>query len=331
MEMKQGNDFNSVNGSEQIGLIDLILQLWRGKTIIIVTTIITLFLATSYIFLAKEKWVSTAIVTQPDAGQISGYTHALGIIYGDSGPRLTEVQKSIIERFGSAFSALSETLSNREVVEKLTIEPAVKEQALPLKLTYTASNAVNAQKGLANYIQIVDDQVAKELEVDMASTIASKEKELNQFLSSQTKIATEQKDLRVAQIEQALTVARQAEIKAPKVLQADQVSQDTMFMLGSDALASMVRNEASRPLAYPDSYYETRRALLNISNLKIGASGEEIKAENLHAYRYVMKPTLPIHRDSPKRIIVLILALFVGGMLGATIVLAKNAIVTSKK
>lgn len=326
MEIKYGNDVHSVDGSKQLGLIDLFLLLWRSRAIIIISTIITLTVATAYIFLANEKWISTAIITQPDAGQISGYTNAVSIIYGDSGPRLTEVQQSIIERFSASFSALSETLSNKEIPEKLTIEPAVKDQVLPLKLTYTSSNSLQAQKGLANYIQAVDDEVAKELEVDLTSTIASKEKELNQFLVSQTKIATEQKDLRIAQIQQALIVAQQSGIKMPKIQQADQVSQDTMFMLGSDALSSMIKNESTRPLAFLDSYYETRRALLNISNLKSGVSEEKIKAANLHAYRYVMKPTLPLHRDSPKRILILFLALFVGGMLGITIILTRNAL-----
>ncbi|MCD3180227.1 LPS O-antigen chain length determinant protein WzzB, partial [Salmonella enterica subsp. enterica serovar Enteritidis] len=55
------------NDPEQIDLIELLLQLWRGKMTIIVAVIIAILLAVGYLMIAKEKWTSTAIITQPDA------------------------------------------------------------------------------------------------------------------------------------------------------------------------------------------------------------------------------------------------------------------------
>ncbi len=92
-----------------------------------------------------------------------------------------------------------------------------------------------------------------------------------------------------------------------------------MFLLGSDALESMVKHEASRPLVFSSNYYQTRQNLLDIDNLDV----DEL---DIHAYRYVMKPTLPIRRDSPKKAITLILAVLLGGMVGAGIVLGRNAL-----
>lgn len=311
---------------EPMNVIDLMVRLWRGKLIIIITTIVVLILATGYIFLVKEKWISTAIITQPDAGQISNYTHALNVIYGNNTPKINDTQSSIIQRFGSSFSALSETLDNQETPEKLTIDEAVKGQSLPLKVTYTGPTAESAQKTLATYIQQVDDEVAKGLEHDLVSMIKSRKIDLEQSLKTQEKVVTEQKNLRIAQIVQALTVAEQSNIKMPNVQQMDQVSQDTLFMLGSDALSSMIKNESTRPLPYPDSYYQTRQALFDVTDLEVGDKADEIKADNLHSYRYVMKPTLPVHRDSPKRALTLILAVLFGGMIGAGIVLVKDSL-----
>ncbi|HDT2312902.1 TPA: LPS O-antigen chain length determinant protein WzzB, partial [Citrobacter koseri] len=39
-----------------------------------------------------------------------------------------------------------------------------------------------------------------------------------------------------------------------------------------------------------------------------------------------MKPTLPVRRDSPKKAIVLVLAVLLGGMIGAGVVLGRNAL-----
>jgi chain length determinant protein (polysaccharide antigen chain regulator) len=311
---------------EQIDLIDLLVQIWRGKVTIIVCVIVAILLAVGYIMIAKEKWTSTALITQPDIGQVSSYSNAMNILYGGNAPSVNAIQSDFITRFNSSFSAFSESLDNQEKPEKLDIEPAVKGQNLPLRVSYTAHTAEEARQILAKYIQRVDDDVAKAVESDLKSNISTRKNDLEQLLNSQEKVAAEQKALRIAQINQALTVAEQSKIKLPQVQQADMVSQDTMFMLGSDALSSMVKNEGTRPLAFPESYYQTRQTLLNINNLMTGGKDEQPKVNNIHAYRYVMKPTLPFRRDSPKRAIILVLAVLLGGMVGAGVVLGRNAL-----
>ncbi|VEA32615.1 regulator of length of O-antigen component of lipopolysaccharide chains [Salmonella enterica subsp. enterica] len=37
-----------------------------------------------------------------------------------------------------------------------------------------------------------------------------------------------------------------------------------MFLLGSDALKSMIQNEATRPLVFSPAYYQTKQTLLDI-------------------------------------------------------------------
>lgn len=75
------------NDPEQIDLIELLLQLWRGKMTIIVAVIIAILLAVGYLMIAKEKWTSTAIITQPDAAQVATYTNALNVLYGGNAPQ----------------------------------------------------------------------------------------------------------------------------------------------------------------------------------------------------------------------------------------------------
>lgn len=317
--MENNNLTGRNNEPEQIDLIDLVVQLWRGKVTIFACVIIAILLAVGYLVVAKEKWTSTAIITQPDAGQLATYSNAMNVLYGGNAPQINDLQANMIGRFNSAFSALSETLDNQDEPEKLTIDASVKGQPLPLKVTYQAPTAEDAQKTLAKYIQQVDETISKEVNADLAKSITTRTSDFEQSLDAQEKVAQEQKALRIAQISQALSVAKEANIKLPQVQQADQVSQDTMFMLGSDALSSMVQNEATRPLALSDGYYQTRQNLLAVKALKI-------EPDSVHAYRYVMKPTLPIRRDSPKKAITLVLAVLLGGMIGAGVVLGRNAL-----
>lgn len=313
---------NNVSGQnydpEQIDLIDLLMQLWRGKMTIIISVAIAL--AIGYLAVAKEKWTSTAIITQPDVGQIAGYTDAMNAIYGQAAPKVSDLQTTLIGRYSTAFSALAEALDNQEEPEKLTIEPSVKNQPLPLVVSYVGPTAEDAQKQLAAYIQQVDDKVNVELHKDLQDNIALRMKSLQDSLKTQEVVAQEQKDLRIRQIQEALQYANQAQVIKPQIQQTgDDITQDTLFLLGSEALESMIKHEATRPLVFSPNYYQTRQNLLDIENLNV----DDL---DIHAYRYVMKPTLPIRRDSPKKAITLILAVLLGGMVGAGIVLGRNAL-----
>ncbi|EEW0789992.1 LPS O-antigen chain length determinant protein WzzB [Escherichia albertii] len=315
---------NNVSGQnyepEQIDLIDLLIQLWRGKMTIIISVIVAIALAIGYLAVAKEKWTSTAIITQPDVGQIAGYTDAMNAIYGQAAPKVSELQTTLIGRYSTAFSALTEALDNQEKPEKLTIEPSVKNQSLPLVVSYVGPTAEDAQKQLAAYIQQVDDKVNVELHKDLQDNIALRMKSLQDSLKTQEVVAQEQKDLRIRQIQEALQYANQAQVIKPQIQQTgDDITQDTLFLLGSEALESMIKHEATRPLVFSPNYYQTRQNLLDIENLNV----DDL---DIHAYRYVMKPTLPIRRDSPKKAITLILAVLLGGMVGAGIVLGRNAL-----
>ncbi len=315
---------NNVSGQnydpEQIDLIDLLMQLWRGKMTIIISVIVAIALAIGYLAVVKEKWTSTAIITQPDVGQIAGYTDAMNAIYGQAAPKVSELQTTLIGRYSTAFSALAEALDNQEEPEKLTIEPSVKNQPLPLVVSYVGPTAEDAQKQLAAYIQQVDDKVNVELHKDLQDSIALRMKSLQDSLKTQEVVAQEQKDLRIRQIQEALQYANQAQVIKPQIQQTgDDITQDTLFLLGSEALESMIKHEATRPLVFSPNYYQTRQNLLDIKNLNV----DDL---DIHAYRYVMKPTLPIRRDSPKKAITLILAVLLGGMVGAGIVLGRNAL-----
>ncbi|MGT8857565.1 LPS O-antigen chain length determinant protein WzzB [Enterobacter sp. 186315] len=319
MTQNNNNAVSRSNDPEQFDLLDLVMQLWLGKKTIIISVIVAIVLAVIYIFVAREKWTSTAIITQPDAAQIATYNNALNILYGNAAPSMTDVQNRVVGRFNASFSALSQALDNQEVPEKLTIEPAVKGQALPLNISYTSSTAEGAQKQLARYIQQVDEQTAKELSVDLTDNIKQQISTLNDSLENQEKVAQEQKDLRIKQITEALKFAEASKVVNPQIQQTQDVTQDTMFLLGSEALKSMIQNEATRPLVFSSAYYQTKQNLLDIENLNVNPS-------TIHVYRYVMKPNLPVTRDSPKKSIVLILAVLLGGIVGSSIVLVRSAL-----
>lgn len=320
--MTQENNNGSIgqcHESKQIDPIDLLVQLGHGKVIIGVFIIIALIFSAAYLFVAKEKWTSEAIITLPDSGQIANYNNSMDVLYGASAPTIVDIQQRFFGRFNSALSALSEQLDNQEKPEKLTIEESVKGQPVPLKVSYVATSAGEAQKTLTSYIQQVNKRIVTELDDDLQTSINSKVEDLKVDLTTKEKIAQEKKDKRLEILNQALIVAQQSNIKNTLVQQAETLSEDTLFVLGSDALSATIKNEATRPLPLDESYFGARQTLLAINALKS-------KPDTTYAFRYVMKPSLPIRRDSPKKGLTLVLGALVGLILGSGVVLGRNAL-----
>ncbi|WP_368301613.1 LPS O-antigen chain length determinant protein WzzB [Kluyvera sichuanensis] len=323
-QVSNGGSSEQRHDPEQIDLIDLVMELWRGKVVIIACVVVVLILAVGYLFVAKEKWVSTAILAEPDIGQVTLYYNALKLSGTDNKntDKTDTSAASVVDVTGlynAALSALSNMLDNQNESEKLTIGPVSKDNNFPVQVRYVSDNAKEAQKKLTQYLEQIDSNVAAELYTALKGSIDQQTVLLEASLKNQTSVAEEQRTERLNQIKEALKYAEAANITKPKVQQAQYVTQDTMFLLGSDGLKAMIQNESTRPLGYSDKYYLTKNNLLDLQHMNI-------EPKMLHTMRYVMKPDLPTRRNSPRRAIVLALAVLLGGMIGAGIVLGRKVI-----
>ncbi|MCS3430526.1 LPS O-antigen chain length determinant protein WzzB [Klebsiella sp. BIGb0407] len=303
----------------EIDLIDIVLQLWRSKWLISLFVLLGLALSGAFVVYSPQKWISTATITRPDNAQIASYTFAVGVLDGTPAFDVRDIETRLVNRFSSSFSALAESLRNQSRPESLTIAPSEKGQPLPLKLSYQASSPEAAQAQLTAYIEQTNTRIASELESNLRESLQQKVVALNSLLAAQEKIAQEQKDLRIEQIKEALKFAEAANIVHPQQRQGDNATQDTLFLLGSEALSAMVQRESMRPLVFNDDYFQTRQQLLAIQDLKSDET-------SISTYRYILEPTLPVHRDGPKTALVLILGVLLGGMIGGGVVLARNAV-----
>ncbi|MCU5774296.1 LPS O-antigen chain length determinant protein WzzB [Erwiniaceae bacterium BAC15a-03b] len=308
------------NNDNELDLLDVIAQLWRGKIIIIAVMVLAVVLAGIYLSVAKEKWTSHAIVTAPSAGQVANYNVALNALYSQY-PQdklaIGDLQKQLFGRFSASISALSGSLHNLEQPLDLKVEQLVKGQSDPLSIAFTAETAKQAQQELTKYIQTINDDVVDDYSADIMRNLTVKKRELTESLASQLQVAKDKKQRRIDVMKQALKIAESSNIEKSQLQQAEYLSDDTLYLLGTDALQSMIANEHTKPLAFDDYYYETQRGLLSIQNLKI-------QVDNLQSYRSIMQPDLPIRRDSPKKALIMILAVILGGIAGSAIVLGRN-------
>ncbi|TDT58946.1 chain length determinant protein (polysaccharide antigen chain regulator) [Enterobacter sp. AG5470] len=304
--------------SEQIDLMDVLMQIWRGKWVVIFFIVLAVVVAGAYLSTAKEKWTSTAIVTLPDVGDIAAYVNAVNILSNDNEEKVLDIQQGVVERFNSAFSTFASALSGQSISGILVIESTGPDNTVPLKVTYQAADAKDAQQKLMQFMQQIDEKVSKDLNRELEPIIKVRIHALEAALATQESMAQEQKTLRLQQISQALIVAKDANITAPHVTQVQSLPQDALFLLGSNALESMIKNESSRPLVFSEDYYKTRQKLLDVQHLAPDAT-------DMHTFRYIMEPTLPLQHDSQRRGITFILAILLGAIAGSGFVLIRNA------
>ncbi|PKH20178.1 LPS O-antigen chain length determinant protein WzzB [Enterobacterales bacterium CwR94] len=308
------------NNDDELDLMDVIAQLWKGKVIIIAAVVVFVLLGLSYALLAKEKWTSEAIVTQPSAGQVANYNAALNVMYSQY-PQdklgIADLQQQLFARFYASMNAQVNALQNLEEPLDLKVAEVVKGQKEPLSVSFTAQTAKEAQAQVTHYIKLTNDDVVKDYGEDIKRNLAVKERELTDNLASQELVFESKKQQRIDVLKQALKIAQASNIVESNLTQAEFLSDDTLYMLGSRALSAMIANESTKPLSFDDLYYGTQRALSAIQNLKI-------QVDNLQSFRYIMQPDLPIRRESPKRALVIILSALLGGLVGAGAVLGRN-------
>ncbi|MEM6049417.1 LPS O-antigen chain length determinant protein WzzB [Erwinia sp. P7711] len=316
------NSSHSANShhDEEFDLFDLVAKLWNGKIIILSSIVIMVILAAIYLLFAKEKWTSETIITQPAAGQVATFNNALSVLYVqniEDKVSLPDLQRQIFGRYIASAYALSGTLRNLEEPLDLKVRPVTAGKDDPISITFTGSSPKQAQQKLSHYLNELNKNVSDDFAIDMRSNIFVRQNGLKDSIAAQEKIAQDKKEHRIDVMKQAMKIAEAAKIEKSNLSQAEFLSDDTLYLLGTSALSSMIANEKSKPLEYNDYYYASQRALLSLNNLRIDFS-------RMQNFQYIKKPDLPIYRDSPKKSLTLLLAIILGGIIGSGIVIIRN-------
>lgn len=311
--------------NDSIDIMDVICQVWHGKKIIALCVGLMLVVSIVFLKFSKEKWTSHSILTLPSVGQVANYNAALAILYADTPqdkPSINNIQTQLFSRFSASISALSLALNNLEEPQKLIVNLSGTNNDT-LNVAFNSSSPKNAQLALMNYIEKVNDDVVKDYLKDINISIGVKTRELKNSLETYEQVAIDKKEHRINVIKQALKVAQASSINTLQVNQAEYLSDDTLYLLGSLSLSAMIDNEKTKPLELDSDYYNAQRALLSLTHLKVDLN-------NLRAYEFISKADLPLHRDSPKKTMILMISLLLGALIGIVIVLFRNLILSSR-
>lgn len=340
--------------ADEIDLLDLFQAIWKGRYVLLMFCLAGLALSVSYAFTAKEKWTSMAFVSRPQLEHIGAYLdqrRAMARVDGNKTVDTSELTNTLFNGFiGQAASMKNrleylsgtdyyrqqlrdsddpraERLVLIELAERLAIKTYDKNQISPYyEFSFSADTAEQAQDILTGYLHWVNDLSFGLVDEEFNNHLDA------QILSRQTELANidfqlkAERQNRIEIIENALHTARLANIR--DYIVARQTEGATvielsdsrrLFMLGEKYLTAELKTAQEAPIIHPPRYYEIQRDLAQLEPLR----KYEVKTLS---YSYQLPPTLPVTRDEPKRLVIMILGTFTAGLLGIFWVLACGAI-----
>lgn len=318
---------------DELDVMEVAYKLWKGKWTVIGAVIISLAFAIAYISLSPKKWVSTAVVTQPDVGQVIYYSGLLNRLYPENkgilpgGPSQNAIDKAasddiqlqIFRRFIALIKGKDDSVTVNNRSFNVTTSTLDKQLPYPVKISLTADSASQAQQQLSRYIDETNKMLLEQYISDINSNIEIKLTELKESLNIQQKIAMGRREQYIDQLIQMRKIAVASGITQSAVNPQQVYSDKTLFLLGEKTLTAMIDNESTKSINYDSHLYDIQTQLLMLSQLKP-------KTQYMKTFNYVVSPDFPLQSAGPKKSLVLILSVILGAIVGCSIVIARNVI-----
>lgn len=344
--------------SDEIYLRELVLELWRQKVLILLLTLLFAITGIGYAMTARQVWTSQALVSEPSFSQVAPLQLAVdkiqAIMSSNSNSNsnvalLTTAafssleQPAIYNSFISAFNSMnnkrnfliqegvyaaemerakvSDKRGERELMSKLAESISAKamdKTSQDMTLSFSAETPELAQQRLVKYIDFVQQQQLKSKNAELQSIWQNRIKALTAQYDSVKADTLLNRQEELQRVGYSLRISKAAGVDVP----LERIDSQEIFniQLGAKGLAEKLNilSEIKDPeLLNP----ELGKIRLQLSSLKA------LKLQNAEfvSFNMIDSPVEPFTRDKPKRPLIVVLAILLGGMLGVAIVLVRHA------
>ncbi|MGC3895553.1 LPS O-antigen chain length determinant protein WzzB [Pseudomonas urmiensis] len=258
-------------GDDEIDLFELVEGLWRQKVLIILTTAIVTTAAVAYALLATPIYEAKVIVQPPTQNDIAQLNYGRG---SDSGLNVISVK----DVYGIYLRNLQSESLRREFFRKVFL-PSLPEEnrkgsqdalynqfrdVLSFGVVskdspdrfFVSSNQPDpgqAAQWVVHYVEMAGDRAKKEVIQDARADALVKADNLEQQITAERESARKQREDQIAQLTEALRVARSIGLEKPPIISNNLSSElsagmggSLTYMRGSKALEAEIENLRSR-------------------------------------------------------------------------------------
>lgn len=332
---------------------ELLQVLWRQKVLILLVTGAFAVAGIVYATVARQVWTSQAVISEPLVSQVEALQLAVhklqAIMSSNNNFPLTTAefssleQSAIFQSFISAFNSMnnkrdfliregiyaaemekfeiSDKRDGRALMSKLAESVSAKIQdktSQEMTLSFSAETPELAQQRLVKYMDFVQQQQLKSKNAELQSIWQNRIKALTAQYDSAKADTLLKRQEELQRVGYSLRISKAAGVEQP----LERIDSQEIFniQLGSKGLAEKFKilNEIKDPeLLNP----ELGKIRLQLSSLK----ALKLKNADFQSFNMIDSPEEPFTRDKPKRPLIVVLAILLGGMLGVVIVLVQHA------
>lgn len=336
---------------DEIDLWQLIETLWNGKYWIIGITLLVAALGLVYTLQTEEEWIAQAKVVSQDYAdhqKIINYTQQLQPAFGgDFAERIKllkfndndEVFNQFITLFNSTDNkyeflndhpAFSKYLKSQQIenprktlnnwAERISASTVTKGATEEFNLSFSSWSADTSHTFLVDYINFTNTKVINTLVFNIEQLVSARTSELNRILDTLARNTQSRIDNEIQLLNHSLVIATAAGVNAPIV---DPGTQDNFSInLGSKAIEAKLNElKAIKDLSiFEPQIIQVKNQLAALNRI------EPSEHPTFSAYKYLETPSEPLSRDSPKRTLILLACILLGGIIGSIYVLIASAI-----
>ena len=331
----------------ELDIRGLCCTLWRGKLWIIAGGVLFALLAWIYSLLVTPKWSTTAIVDRPTVNMLSGFysqqqfLNNLDIRAGSltvAPPTVMDeayqefmmqlfawdtrrdfwLQSSYYQQRKSGKTGEDAALLD-EMIANIQFQPADNAKNINDTVRLIAETAADANTLLRQYVAFANARATTHLNEELAAAWAARSIQLKAQIKRQEAVAKAIYDRQINSIGQALKIAQQQGFEQAKTqTPSEQLPDSEMFMLGRPMLQARLENLRATGPSY-DMEYDQNRAMQ--ATLNVGPT----LVKSFQTWRYLRTPEEPVKRDSPRRVLLMIMWGTVGVLLGAGTALVRRS------
>lgn len=334
------------SSGDEIDPRELILVLWRQKTLILLVAGVFAIAGIAYALTASQVWVSQAEIRQPTLKEVESFELNINQLINTQVPAAAfaafdkkALYNDFVNNFNSfnnkrqflteegyldAEAAQSETTDERDkrlLLRKMSEGISARvldKQSENVTLSFAADTAAEAKQRLEQYIDFIQQQESSAKAKELDTLWQNRLKTLQtQFESAKADTLKRLQD-DILRTEYSLRITQAAGIESPVQNLQDQGS--LAIDLGARALAEKLKilKEIKNPEFMNPSIGDLRLQLDSLKAIKL-------EALPFQSFAYLASPSEPLSRDKPKRPLIVVLATLLGGMLGVGIVLIRHA------
>lgn len=321
-----------LSNGDEIDLFELIGGLWRRKILIIAIFAIVTGAAVTYALLAKPIYESKVFVQPPTQNDIAQLNYGRAGKSGLTSFSIKDVysiylrnlqSESLRREFFRAFYIPSlpedqrkgsqDSLYN-QFRDVLTLGVANKETPDRFFVMASRPDPEQAAQWVVRYVEMAGDRAKREVIKDARADVLVKADTLEQQISSERESARKQREDRIAQLEEALLVARSVGLEKPPIISnnlSSEMEGALMYMRGAKALEAEIENLRKRSSDDPfiGNLRQRQEAINFYRALQIDPSVIQVYRQD----GAIESPDAPV---KPKKTVIVLLGMIVGLVFG---------------